>query len=72
MMKEKEVNQGQMIGPAMLLNVIMRWPRATPIVALCGYTAAAFAGVAPLPNAVTQVVEQAAKPSAHVVLVAAR
>jgi len=38
------MNQGQIVGPAMLLNIVMRWPRASPMVALCVYTAAAYAG----------------------------
>ena len=38
------MNQGQIVGPAMLMNIIMRWPRAAPIVAMCAYGATAYAG----------------------------
>jgi len=40
----------------MLFNIVMRWPRATPMVLLSGYAAAAFAGVAPIPTAVVDIV----------------
>jgi len=51
------MNQGQIVGPAMLLNIVMRWPRASPMVALCVYTAAAYAGDKPVPEAVNSFVE---------------
>jgi len=50
------MNQGQIVGPAMLFNIVMRWPRATPMLLLSGYAAAAFAGVAPIPTAVVDIV----------------